>query len=323
MKKVVILALDNVLAASVMGPLDVFCQTGATWNYIQGEVPVSYFDVTVVTKDGRPAGNGNRAGIQPNCAMDEIGSTDLILVSSFSDERTVDTSGDAIEWLTYHYSQGSTLAGICAGAYILAETGLLDGKTATTHWGFAKDFRQRYPGVKLEPEKIITDEGRLLCSGGCTSYLDLSMYLVERYCGRQVALESAKAMLHDLGRSSQAPYQSLGFAGNHNDAKIRSVQEWLEANYNRPVNIKALAAQFGLSRRVLERRFKAATGDTPLIFLQRVRVAAAKGMLESNAGTFSEIAFKVGYEDTGFFRKLFKKHTTLGPKEYKARFCRV
>ena len=323
MIKVTILALDNVLASSVMGSMDVFCQTGATWNYIAGKNETSYFDVKIVTKDGKPAISKNQAGIYPNCSMEEIKSTDLIIISSFSNKNTIETSTAAIEWLKKHYKKGTTIAGICLGSYVLAETGLLDGKTATTHWGLADDFRKRYPKVHLRPNKIITDEGDLLCSGGCNSYIDLSIYLVKKYCGYDIALESSKAMLHDIGRNSQEPYTVYQFSKNHNDSKIKFIQKWLENNYNQNINIKNLAIDFGFSRRVLERRFKSATGISPLLYLQCARIEIAKNMLEKNEGTFSEITYKVGYEDTGFFRKLFKKHTNLLPKEYKTKFFRA
>jgi len=321
MINIAILALDNVLASSVMGTMDVFCQTGATWNYIAQKDEVSYFDVKIVTQDGKPVKSRNQTAIYPNSSIRDINATDVIIISSFSDYHTLGTSTEAIEWLREQNKKEATIASICAGTYVLAETGLLNGKTATTHWGFAKDFRTRYPQIKLQPEKIITDEGNLLCSGGCNSYIDLSIYLVEKYCGKDIALESSKAMLHDMGRKSQEPYAVYQFAKNHNDSQIKSIQKWLEENYNQPIDIKNLAEHFGLSRRVFERRFKAATGDTPLLYLQRFRVEIAKKMLEKNSKTFSEIAFMVGYEDTSFFRKLFKKHTNLLPKEYRVKFC--
>ncbi len=319
---VAILALDNVLASSVMGPMDVFCQTGATWNFITGKDEVSYFDVKIVSKDGKPVRSKNQTPVYPHCSIWNIESPDLILISSFSDYRTLETSYEAIDWLKTQNKNGATIASVCAGTYILAETGLLNGKTATTHWGFENDFRKRYPEVDLQSQKIITDEGNLLSSGGCNSYIDLSIYLVERYCGRDIALESSKAMLHDIGRQSQEPYAVYQFATEHNDSKIRSIQKWLEENYNRHIDIKSLAENFGLSRRVFERRFKAATGNTPLLYLQRLRVEFAKHQLERTSGSFSEIAVSVGYEDTSFFRKLFKKHTNLLPKEYRTKFCR-
>jgi transcriptional regulator GlxA family with amidase domain len=170
---VTILALDNVLASSVMGSMDVFCQTGVTWNFIAGKDEVSYFDVKIVTKDGKPAKSKNQAAIYPNCSIRDIELTDLIIISSFSDYSTLETSDEAIDWLREHNKKGATIASVCAGTYILAETGLLNGKNATTHWGFANDFRERYPKINLQPEKIITDEGNLLCSGGCNSYIDL------------------------------------------------------------------------------------------------------------------------------------------------------
>lgn len=317
-----VLALDNVLASSVMGPIDIFCQTGKTYNYITGKDPVSYFDVKIVTKDGKPAESRNRPAIYPDDSIGDVHTADLIVVSSFDDYATVTSSRESIQWLREQSKKGAVIAGICAGTYILAETGLLDGKTATTHWGFADDFRRRYPQVVLRPEQIITDEGNLICSGGCSSYIDLSIYLVEKFCGREIALQSSKAILHDRGRNSQVPYVVCRFATAHNDREILKIQEWFEKNYNRAVIISKLAREFGLSRRVFERRFKAATGQTPLAYLQRLRVEMAKKMLETGRKSFSEISFLVGYEDASFFRRLFKKHTQLLPKQYREKFYR-
>ncbi|WP_022665181.1 GlxA family transcriptional regulator [Desulfospira joergensenii] len=322
MIKVTLLALDHVLASSVMGTMDILGQTGATWNCIAGQEEVSYFDISIATQDGKPVRTKHQTALYPKGSIRDIDSTDLIVVSSFSDFRTLETSGQAIEWLKEQYRQGTTLAGVCAGTYILAETGLLNGKTATTHWGFAQDFKQRYPKIHLKPEKIIVDEGNLLCSGGCNSYIDLSIYLVERYCGRHIALETSKAVLHDIGRNSQKPYCAFPFAKDHADSKIKSIQQWFEKNYNRRVDLRELSEKFGLSRRVFERRFKKATGITPLVYLQRSRVEIAKTLLEQTSKTFNEIAYMAGYEDTRFFRKIFKKHTHLLPKEYRKKFCR-
>jgi transcriptional regulator GlxA family with amidase domain len=206
---------------------------------------------------------------------------------------------------------------------VLAETGLLDGKTATTHWGFADQFQRRYPQIKLKPERLITDEGNLFCSGGYNGGIDLSLYLVEKYCGHEVALQSSKSVIADIGRTSQAPYAIFQFQKDHRDKQILVVQEWIENNFDQNFNYNQLARHHGMSRRTFERRFKAATGDTPLTYQQRIRVEAAKRLLEDGNRSFDEITYQVGYEDSSSFRKIFLKQTSLRPREYQKKFQRA
>ncbi len=320
MKKVTILALNNPMAASVMGTMDIFCQVGVTWNHIFGEAPEPFFEVEIVTRDGNPVQCLNGAMIHPNRAISDVESTDLIIISSFYDMDALASSEASVRWLRERHERGATLAGVCLGTFFLAETGLLDGKTATTYWGFTEVFKQRYPKIRLKPDQLIADEGTLLSSGGCNSYIDLAAHLIERYCGRETAVKCSKTMIHDFGRSSQAPYAVFQAQRDHRDEPIQSVQMKLENDHSHAFDLDALARDHGMSRRTFERRFKTATGDTPLLYLQRVRVEAARRLLEKGGRTFDEIAYRVGYEDSGFFRKVFVKHTGLRPGEYKIKF---
>jgi len=324
MKKVTILAMFNTMASTVIGPMDIFFQAGVIWNYFQGKKPRPFFKTQIVTTDGKPFKCLNGTIMTPDGSIHDVDSTDLIIVSSILNiEKTMKYQGEVLDWLKHHYGRGTHIATICTGAFVLAETGLLDGKTATTHWGAADEFRQRYPRIDLKPERLITDESDLFCSGGMNAGSDLSLYLVEKYCGHEVALQSSKAMISDIGRTLQTPYSIFQFQKDHNDTQILSVQKLMEENFDRSYPYEELARRFGMSRRTLERRFKAATGDTPLIYLQRVRVEAAKNMIETQNLSFDEIAYSVGYEDTSAFRKIFLKQTGLRPTEYKRRFQRI
>lgn len=324
MKNVTILAMFNTMASTVIGPMDIFFQAGVIWNYFQGKKPKPFFKTQIVTTDGKPFKCLNGTVMSPDGSIHDVDSTDMIMVSSILNiEKTLKYQGEVLDWLKHHYGQGTHIATICTGAFVLAETGLLDGKTATTHWGAADEFRQRYPQIDLKPERLITDEGDLFCSGGMNAGSDLSLYLVEKYCGHEVALQSSKAMISDLGRTLQTPYSIFQFQKDHNDTQILSVQKLMEENFDRSYPYEELARRFGMSRRTFERRFKAATGDTPLIYLQRVRVEAAKKILETEELSFDEIVYRVGYEDTGAFRKVFLKQTGLLPREYKRQFQRI
>ena len=320
MKKVTILALESAMSASVMGTMDIFSQAGFTYDYLMGADPNPFFDVTIASRDGKPVQCFNNAKIQPHCGIDDVDHTDLLIISSFTDFEILTSSRDLVTWVKDQYQKGVTIGSVCIGSFLLAQTGLLDGKTATTHWGFVQEFRKRHPDITLQPEKLITDEGKLLCSGACNSYIDLSVYLIERFCGRNAALQSSKTMVHDFARSSQAPYMVLQQNRDHNDEQILAIQNHIEEQYSLRFNPERLARAYGMSRRTFERRFKKATGHTPVFYLQRSRVEAAKQMLETGHRSFDEIAYKVGYEDSSFFRKVFVKHTGLRPSEYKAKF---
>ena len=214
------------------------------------------------------------------------------------------------------------LASNCTGAFLLAEAGLLDGRQATTHWGFSNQFRKRFPGVDLQPEKLITVDGHIACAGGGMAWWDLGVYLVERYAGAKVARELAKAFVIDAGRTSQAPYGALQARRYHSDAAILKLQDWLDVNHTRPVTLQALAAFAGLTERSLIRRFKAATGDTPTGYLQILRIEAARQHLENSRVAVEVVTRLVGYEDVSSFSRLFRKHTGLAPGIYRARFGR-
>lgn len=323
MIKITILALHNTIATTVLGPMDVFFQAGQLWNFIRGLPLCPYFEVEIVSKDGRPVKCLNNVMLSPHRSFDAVKKTDLIIVPSITDvEKTIFYGQEQLKWLTDHHQQGTSIASVCTGAFFLAQTGLLDHKTATTHWGFVDLFRQMFPKVNLKPERLITDEESLYCAGALAAGIDLAVYLVKKYCGHEVAIECSKALIHDMSRQSQAPYSVFQFQKNHSDNTIKLAQQWLEDNYPREIDLNEVANLHGMSRRTFERRFKKATGDTPLCYLQRTRVEAAKRLMETNSGTFDTISYDVGYETSNHFREVFKKHTGLLPTEYQHRFCR-
>ena len=324
MKKVTILAMRNTMASAIIGPMDVFYQAGVMWNYFNGKALTPFFDVRVVTTTGAPFKCLNGLRIVPDGAMREVEQADLIVVSSILDiERTLQVQSEVVGWLKDRHAQGASIATICSGAFVLAETGLLDGKTATTHWAFADRFKRRYPRITLKPERLITDEGDLFCSGGYNAGVDLSLYLVEKYCGHEVALQSSKSMISEMGRTSQAPYAVWHHRKDHHDRQVLAAQEWIEANFDKNFTYDHLARQNGMSRRTMERRFKNVTGETPLAYQQSIRVEAAKRILEKTNASFEEITWQVGYEDSSTFRKVFCKQTGLVPTEYRKKFQRI
>ena len=321
MKKVTILGLYNTMATTIFGPMDILNQAGRLWNRVCKTPQAPLFDVTIATSDGLPIRSVNNIYIQPHCSIQEVQQTDLIIIASATYiDKILEKNPELVPWIRGHYQQGAHVASICTGVFLLAETGLLDGKSATLHWGFTEIFSRRYPQVNLRHDRMFIDHGRLYCSAGVSAGMDLTLYLVEKFCGRQAAVESAKTMVLDMGRDLQTPYARFIPPRDHGDVLVIKAQEWMERHQTETVDYERLAGKFRMSRRSLERRFKRATGITPLRYLQQLRVESAKRMLEEGAQTFNEITYKVGYEDISFFRKVFVRLTGLRPKEYQQRF---
>jgi len=322
MKKVAILAADKCLLSSVASPMDMFLQAGVLWNLTMGEAPAPMFEVNIVTADGNPVTAISGVPVIPNCSMHEIEFPDLVIIPSqgFLIDPQSEMHTNRIAWLKSAYENGSDLASICTGAFMLASTGLLDGKKATTHWGMTKQFQKRFPKVDLRTDLLVTDEERLFCGGGISADLNLSLYLIEKYCGREIALQSSRCTLVDLDCVTQSPYAIFNPEKNHGDKVILDAQTQIERSFKKSVDVNALAAEVGLSVRQFNRRFRSATGETVTGYLQLVRIEAAKAELVATRLSFEEIAAKVGYDNASFFRKIFKKSTSISPAEYKRRF---
>jgi transcriptional regulator GlxA family with amidase domain len=320
MKKVTVLALEKTMASTVTGPMDIFSLAGVLWNQIRGVEPTPFFEVKIASVNGKKVTCMNQTGILPDCAITEIDRTDLIVISVADMDMMNRDKKKIVPWLIEQFNKGATIASVCTGAFLLAETGLLNGKIATTHWGYIDLFKANYPKVILKPELLVTDEGTLLCGGGAHSYFDLCLYLVERYCGFDIAVQCSKSLLLDIGRRSQTPYTIFEFQKQHGDKDILKAQLLLENSFSREIHIEEIANQIGMSLRNFKRRFKAATGDTPLGYLQRFRIEAAKRALESKDKSIEQISGLVGYQDSAFFRQVFKKYMGLTPNAYRKKF---
>ena len=320
-KRVTILGLYNSMATTIFGPMDIFSQAGRLWNHLNKSTQDPFFDVVIASPDGKPIQCQNKVRVLPHCGVESVHETDLIVIASVTYiEQILERSPELVPWINRQYDQGAHVASICTGAFLLAETGLLDGKSATLHWGFSGMFRRKYPRVDLKQDKMFIDHGRLYCSAGVSAGMDLSLYLVQKFCGRQTAVQSAKTMILDLGREMQTPYECYLFPEDHGDLLVLKAQKWIEQHCTQSIDYSGLAEKFRMSRRSLERRFKQAVGVTPLGYLQQLRVETAKRLLEDGSRTFNEITYLVGYEDVPFFRKIFIKLTGLRPKEYQQRF---
>jgi transcriptional regulator GlxA family with amidase domain len=263
--------------------------------------------------------------LTPNCAINDIKHTDIIIVTApgWDVLELIAKNSSLVPWLKKWHGRGAYIAGACTGVAFLAEAGILDGRQATTHWGVAEIFRARYPKVHWRPEQFVTEDGRIFCSGGIYASIDLSLYLVEKFCGHEIALQCAKSLLLSMPRGRQSGYSVVSLSRPHSDAKIRQTEEYLQQHFYSEVSIDILADRIGMGPRNFIRRFKAATGRLPGAYIQSLRVSAAKELLEHGAPSIQTVSSKIGYGDVAFFRSLFKRHTGMTPAEYRDRFSQL
>ena len=330
MQTVSIVGFDGALASAITGVIDLFRLAGVTWARIHGEKPNHYFKTRLLTFDGDPCKCINGLTLLSDGAWNDRSSSigsDLVIIPTIGApiEKVLADNPALISWLGQFRDRDSgtvSIASNCTGAFFLAEAGLLEGREATTHWGFSRKFRERYPGVRLDPAKLVTVDGPVACAGGGMAWWDLGVYLVERFAGAQVARELAKSFVIDAGRTSQAPYGALQARRYHSDGAILKLQDWLDGHFHQMITMQEMANRAGLTERSLMRRFKAATGETPVGYLQVLRIENARELLESSRETVESVVRRVGYEDVSSFSRLFRKHTGLAPGAYRARFGR-
>jgi len=319
---VTILFLDQTFSSTAVGPMEVFGHAGALWNILTGTQPVPRFRVTTASVDGHAVRCDGPLDIHPDLAINAVRRTDLIFIptTGLSLEDVVERNAPIIPWMRRWHKHGAAIASVCSGVGLIAASGMLDGKRATTHWALADRFREMYPRVKWMPELMVTEDRGFYCGGGVHAAVDLSLYLVEKFCGHEVAVQTAKALLIETPRAWQAGFAIVPLKTEHNDESISSAQQWLHENFQKTFSLDVPARGVGMSLRNFVRRFKQATGDSPLMYLQKLRVAAAKRLLESDHRSIQEVSDAVGYQDVAFFRNLFQRHTGISPGAYRQRF---
>jgi len=322
MNEITILLLDQTFSSTAIGPMEVFRHAGSLWNILTGARPAPPFRVTTASADGRAVNCDGGIRIQPNAALKDIRNPDLIFVptTGLGIDDVVERNAAVVPWLKRMHKREVAIASVCSGVGLVAATGLLDGKRATTHWGLADRFREKYPRVKWMPELMVTEDSGFYCGGGVNASLDLSLYLVDKFCGHEIAMQIAKALLIEMPRPWQSGFALVPLKTDHNDDNISSAQEWLHKNFRKTFALEDPARRVGMSVRNFVRRFKQATGDSPLTYLQKLRIAAAKRMLENDHRSMQEISDAVGYQDVAFFRSLFQRHTGVSPSAYRERF---
>ena len=317
--KIGILAYDGCTASMITGVLDIL--SFANTQLVSGRKN-DLFEVVIITETGKAVNGFSGFRIQAQRSVKNKSQFELIYVPGFVGdlEDVLRKQVKLIDWVKRQYQKGTLLAAACNGNFLLAEAGVLDQKKATTHWSLINTFRQRYANIMVEPEKIVIDNGSVISAAGVTSYFNLAIFLVERYGSRDLALTSAKVFLVDSGRKIQTPYQMFQVTKNHGDEEIVQVQDWLEANYHEEISLEKMTQICHLGKKTLVRRFKKVTGDTPMLYLQKLRIENAKRLLESKRVSFNEITWRVGYNDISSFHKVFKSETGLTPIEYRSKF---
>lgn len=263
--------------------------------------------------------------LKPRLHISAIRKTDLIIIPSFNYtyKKVVKENKPLIEWIGEQYTYGAEVASICTGAFMLASSGLLDGKIVSTHWAAADNFRMMFPNVILETDKLITDEKGIYTNGGGYSFLNLAVYLVEKYYDRETAIYISKLFQIEMDRQSQSVFTIFTGQKLHGDEMVKKAQAYIETRLQEKISIAALSAKFSIGRRNFDRRFIKATGNTPIEYAQRVKIESAKKAFETSRKTINEVMYEVGYSDVKAFREVFKKFTGMSPLEYRNKYNKV
>lgn len=321
MKHLSILVPEGAILGAIEGPLKLFTEVNDLVVNM-GRAPL--FKVQLVGLSHETRLNNGLFTVHPELTVKDPIKTDLLVIPAVHGdlERAIEINKDFIPWIVQQYKGGAEIASLCLGAFLLASTGLLHGKKCATHWLGANDFRRMFPEVTLVPDKIITDEQGIYSSGGAYSYLNLILYIIEKHAGRDVAILCSKVFEIEIDRGSQSPFIMFNGQKEHEDEPIRQAQLFIEKNFQDRITVDQLASMFAMGRRNLERRFKKATSNTVVEYIQRVKIEAAKMSLESSRENVNEVMYKVGYSDTKAFRTTFKKLTGLSPVQYRNKYNR-
>ena len=316
-------------AETQVAPLSGLCEALTAFPLLaefEPDLPRNPFDVQVAATGPLPTVPATGLRLDANCTLSQVARTEVAIVPLMAVDGPsweIGCHREAVDWLRSMHDQGAVVASVCTGALLLAETGLLDDRDATIHWAFANTLRRARPAVRVRPEEtLIVDGDRddLVMTGGVTSWHDLALHLVTRYVGPSAALALARMLMLEWHGSGQAPYLEFSPDRDHHDPLVADLQEWLEGHLAIERPVEEMHARAGVSRRTLERRFRAATGLSPIGYVQQLRIREARRLLERTTMPVDEIGFAVGYLNTAYFRSLFRRTNRLGPGAYRRKF---
>jgi transcriptional regulator GlxA family with amidase domain len=321
MKHISILVPKAAILGSLEGSRQLLTQVN---DFFRSRDKSPIFTVQLVGIEVETPVSGGLFTVHAHALIGDVKKTDLIIIPAIDGDlvQAIEANRAFIPWIVDQYNGGAEVASLCLGAFLLASTGLLNGKKCATHWMAANAFQKMFPEVELVTEKIITDEHGLYSSGGAFSYLNLILYLIEKYAGRDMAVLAAKVFAIEIERDNQLSFAIFQGQWEHEDEVIKKAQDFIESNLQDRITVDQLATMFALGRRNLERRFKKATSNTVVEYIQRVKVEAAKMSLESSRENVNEVMYKVGYTDTKAFRTTFKRITGLSPIQYRNKYNR-
>ena len=320
----ILVPVGDAIIDTIIAPYNLLRMANAHYKRLK-ELDEDLFNIDLVGLDHEPVQYNGLFQVTPTNSVKKITKTDLIIVSAISGnlEKGIERNQAFIPWIRQQRIENDAeIASLCKGALLLAETGLLNGKSCATHWTAHEQFKQRYPKVNLIPEKIISEDNGIYSSGGAYSFLNFMLYLIEKYCGRETAIWCSKVSEIEFDRNNQGHFMIFSGQKVHHDDSIKQAQVFIENNYEKKINIDEIARMFNISDRNFLRRFKKATSNTPLEYIQRVKIEAAKKKLESSVLNIQEIMYGVGYNDEKAFRNTFRKYTGLSPLEYRSKYNR-
>jgi transcriptional regulator GlxA family with amidase domain len=305
--------------SSIVGAYKIFSRANAYWKQ---NAKSELFTIQLAGTSNRVSFYDDLFTVKPHTHISSISKTDLIIIPSLNHnyETTVKHNKILIDWIQKQYKLGAEIASICTGAFLLASSGVLDGKSCSTHWSAAENFRAMFPNVNLQADRLITDENGIYTNGGAYSFLNLIIYLIEKYYDRQTAIYCSKVFQIEMDRNSQSEFAIFTGQRLHNDEVIKKAQAFIEDRIQEKISIEELSSKFSVSRRNFDRRFIKATGNTPVEYLQRAKIEAAKKAFETSRKTVNEVMYEVGYADVKAFRDVFRKITGLSPLEYRNKY---
>lgn len=320
--KVAILAYKNCSLWAASGCMEILLRANTVQDFYNNNKSYNYFEIEFVCGSNQNVKTHYNIPIQCHSNIYNQKIYDLVIIPGTDANPLIilEENKDLIEWIKYQHQNKSLIVSNCTGSFLLAASGILENKTATTHWFMADLFKKKFPSIRLAIEKTIVDNESTILSSGATSYENLMIYLIEKFMGYKVALSVSKLYLIDINKDTQLSYTMLNMQKNHGDQEILKAQDFIEQNSENKLTMSQITEKVNMSTRSFIRRFKNATGDTPFQYIQKVKVENAKRILETENKTFEEIAFNLGYEDVNSFRKIFNRYVGITPSLYKKKY---
>jgi len=319
MKHISLLVPQEAVMASIVDPQTLI--TGVN-DFLAAAGKPPLFNLQLIGLTRQVKLNNGQFSVHTDALLGDVKKTDLVIIPALGGDlkSSVTKNKEFVPWIINQYHNGAEVASLCIGAFLLASTGLLNGKECSSHWLTADLFREMFPEVTLVDGRIVTEQQGLYSSGGATSYWSLLLHLVEKFAGREMAIMASKIYALEIDRKSQSPFAMFRGQKKHEDEPVKLAQEFIETNITERITVEELANKYAIGRRHFERRFKKATNNTPVEYMQRVKIEAAKKLFESSPKNVSEVMYDVGYSDGKSFRTIFKKITGLSPVDYRNKY---